>query len=84
MEGDRSAQVQREKTAISTPSRVFEPLMDCRDAAKLLRVHSKTVLKMARAGDLPGIRFGKLWRFRACDLDEWLRARVSCQHHPCR
>jgi len=65
-------------------SRTFEPLMDCRAAARLLQIHPKTVLKMARAGELPGIRFGKLWRFRTSDLDAWLGSRVSCDHHLCR
>lgn len=62
----------------------FEPLLDCREAGVLLRIHYKAVLKMARAGKLPGIRFGKLWRFRSSDLDAWMDSRVSCDHHQCR
>ncbi len=69
--------------AENSAARTFEPLMDCREAARLLQIHPKTVLKMARAGELPGIRFGKLWRFRTSDLDAWLGSRVICDHHLC-
>ena len=61
-----------------------EPLLDCREAAALLRIHPKTLLLMARAGNVPAVRFGRLWRFRAADLDQWLTSRVSCQYHRCR
>jgi excisionase family DNA binding protein len=37
-----------------------------------LQIHPKTLQKLARAGTVSGIRIGKLWRFRASALDEWL------------
>lgn len=54
----------------------FEPLLDSTQAAKLLQVHPKTLQRMARAGEIPAYRIGDLWRFRASDLDNWLRSRV--------
>jgi excisionase family DNA binding protein len=50
----------------------FEPLLDSGQAASLLRIHPKTLQKMARRGEIHGSHVGKLWRFRASDLDEWL------------
>jgi excisionase family DNA binding protein len=50
----------------------FEPLLDSGQAANLLRIHRKTLQKMARRGELHGMRVGKLWRFRVSDLNEWL------------
>jgi excisionase family DNA binding protein len=50
----------------------FEPLLDSIEAAALLRIHPKTLQKMARRGDIQGRHVGKCWRFRASDLNEWL------------
>ena len=51
----------------------FEPLLDSDEAATLLKIHPKTLQKMARRGEVYGIHLGKLWRFRASDLDAWLK-----------
>lgn len=50
----------------------FEPLLDSEQAAGLLRIHPKTLQKMARRGEIHGTHVGKLWRFRASDLNDWL------------
>ena len=50
----------------------FEPLLDSSQAAALLRIHPKTLQKMARRGEIYGTHVGKLWRFRASDLNDWL------------
>jgi excisionase family DNA binding protein len=50
----------------------FEPLLDSREAAALLRIHPKTLQRLAREGDIAGIQIGKLWRFRASSLNHWL------------
>ena len=50
----------------------FEPLLDSIEAAALLRIHPKTLQKMARRGDIQGRHVGRCWRFRASDLNEWL------------
>jgi excisionase family DNA binding protein len=51
---------------------VFEPLFDSVEAARLIRIHPKTVVRMARRGQINGIRFGKLWRFRLSDLQQYV------------
>ncbi|MBZ5678164.1 MAG: helix-turn-helix domain-containing protein [Acidobacteriia bacterium] len=57
----------------------FEPLLKTAQAAALLGVHPKTLQRMARNGEVPGHRIGDLWRFRASDLDRWVRGEVSSQ-----
>jgi excisionase family DNA binding protein len=50
----------------------FEPLLDSTEAAALLRIHPKTLQRMARDGEIAGIQIGRLWRFRASVLNSWL------------
>ena len=50
-----------------------------RDAARLLRMHPKTVLRKAREGTLPAHPVGrdrKRWHFYLSELDDWLRSQV--------
>ena len=56
---------------------VFEPLLDSDEAAELLRIHPKTLQRMARNRQIHGIQVGKLWRFRASDLEVWLRTKKA-------
>jgi len=51
---------------------LFERILDSKEAAALLRIHVKTLQKLAREGEIPGIRIGKLWRFRVSALNGWL------------
>ena len=55
----------------------FEPLLDSDEAAALLKISPKTLQRMARTGEITGIHIGKLWRFRASDLNAWLSSRIA-------
>ncbi|HLI83773.1 MAG TPA: helix-turn-helix domain-containing protein [Bryobacteraceae bacterium] len=55
----------------------FEPLLDTQKAAALLGIHPKTLQKLARSGTVPCHRIGDLWRFRASELDTWLRTGLN-------
>jgi len=55
----------------------FEPLLDTVEAAALLKIHPKTLQKMARTGEITGIQVGRLWRFRASALNRWLEEIAS-------
>ena len=61
---------QLQKPSAIEPS--FEPLLDSTEAASLLKIHPKTLQRMARNGEIAGIQIGRLWRFRASALDSWL------------
>jgi hypothetical protein len=45
---------QRERKGVQTGRR-FEPLLDAEEAAKLLRMHPRTLRAKARAGAIPGV-----------------------------
>ena len=62
-------------------SAVVERPLTCEEAAALIRVHPKTVKRMARRGDLPGhFRFGR-WFFYASELDYWMRTELHSSRH---
>jgi len=42
------------------------------DVLGYLRVTSRTIYRLIKAGDLPAVRVGRQWRFRQSDLDAWL------------
>ena len=55
----------------------FEQLLDSDEAAALLKIHPKTLQKMARNGEITGVQIGKLWRFRASVLNAWLTHKMA-------
>ena len=58
--------------------------LTCKEAAAFVRVHPKTVKRMARGGELPGhFRFGR-WFFYASELDCWMRTELHSSSHSCR
>lgn len=46
--------------------------LDTESAAALLGVNARTITKRATAGQIPGAKIGKLWRFRRSDLERLL------------
>lgn len=58
----------------------FEPLLDSDEAAALLKIHPKTLQRMARRREIPGIQIGKLWRFRASALNTWMNGIVTHEY----
>jgi excisionase family DNA binding protein len=56
-------------------------LLDRQEAARLLKIHVKTLQKMARIKEVPAIRIGALWRFVASELDTWLNSKI-CSNPP--
>ena len=52
--------------------RDFEPLLDTEEAARLLRMHPRTLRTKARRGSIPAVQVGRRWRFRASTLDRRL------------
>ncbi len=60
----------------------FEPLLSADEAAQHLRVHVKTLQKLAREQQVPSVRMGKYWRFRLSSLDHWVTARENQSSQP--
>lgn len=59
-----------------------EPLSTAEEAAAYLRIHPKTLQRMARARLVPGLKMGKSWRFHLSELDAWVRAQENCSSQP--
>jgi len=68
----------------STGQSSIERPLTCDEAAELVRVHPKTIKRMARDRRLPGhFRFGR-WFFYASELDGWMRTELHSSRHSCR
>ncbi len=68
----------------STGQSGIERPLTCDEAAELVRVHPKTIKRMARDRRLPGhFRFGR-WFFYASELDGWMRTGLHSSRHSCR
>lgn len=50
-----------------------QEVLTAEEAAALLRVSTKTVLALARAGSLPGEKVGRAWRFVRSDVLDYVR-----------
>jgi len=64
-------------TTVAMASLSFEPLLDSDEAAALLKIHPKTLQRMARNGEICGMQVGKLWRFRVSALNDWLNGKTA-------
>jgi excisionase family DNA binding protein len=82
-ESEDSGDLAADFSANTERSGIERPLT-CEEAAELVRVHPKTVKRMARSGELPGhFRFGR-WFFYASELDCWMRTELHSSRHSCR
>ena len=55
----------------------LEPLLDSEEAAAIMRIHPKTLQKMARQGVVRGVHVGKLWRFRVSEIEAWIQRELA-------
>jgi excisionase family DNA binding protein len=67
-------------SACAAEESAFEPLLSVPEAAKLLCIHPKTLQALARSGEVPCLRMGKYWRFRASSLDAWVENQLISDH----
>ena len=63
--------------AFPTNAFATEPLLDSNQAAAILKIHPKSLQRMARRGDIRALQIGKVWRFRASVLDEWIQQQLA-------
>jgi excisionase family DNA binding protein len=69
----KSTKAHSERHFQSCSDSLFEPLLDSDEAAQLLKIHPKTLQRMARQKEIPGVQIGRLWRFRRSELNAWLQ-----------
>ncbi len=58
-----------EQTATTNGTKYLTP----KELAARFRISERQVTHLARSGILPGIKVGKLWRFRISDIEDWER-----------
>jgi predicted DNA-binding transcriptional regulator AlpA len=68
-------------TAWPVETNMAHQLLDAREAAAILRMDSRTLIRWARLGQVPAHPLGegrrKLWRFLEYELLEWVENRES-------
>ncbi len=62
----------------------IEPFLTNKEVAAILKIHPATVDRMARRGEIPGIKVLKHWRYRASDIAAWQGSAVESPRQPCR
>jgi len=72
------AELPRARLQVLSPGAFFpEPLLDSDEAAAIMKIHPKTLQKLARSGAIRALQIGKVWRFRASVLDEWIQEKLA-------
>jgi excisionase family DNA binding protein len=61
---------------MSVPTAV-EPWLNARQAARFTGYTRRTIWAKAQAGEIPVHRIGRILRFRASELEAWMRANAS-------
>jgi Helix-turn-helix domain len=65
-----------------------EPYVDAKEGAAFLRLHPKTLMRLAREGIVRAYSFSDgvrhHWRFLLSELDTWMRSKVNSNAHPVR
>ncbi|MEX2365580.1 MAG: helix-turn-helix domain-containing protein [Pseudohongiellaceae bacterium] len=49
-----------------------EQIMTIKEVAGYLKVHERTVYRLAAKGELPAFKVANTWRFRLQDIDYWI------------
>ncbi len=65
------------KKPVQSARQLPEPLLDSDEAASIMRIHPKTLQKLARKGIVRGVHVGKLWRFRASEIEHWISSQLA-------
>jgi hypothetical protein len=66
------------------PPPFCEPLLDSVEAGAILKLNPKVVERKAKHGEIPALKVGKFWRYRASALDSWIQSRLKSNCQVCR
>lgn len=61
---------------IQGPQLVPEPLIDAEQAAKFMGCSPRSLKRRAERGEIPAMKTGNKWMFRASLLDAWCNQRL--------
>jgi excisionase family DNA binding protein len=69
---------------LSSEPHGIEILLTSKEASQVLKIHPKVLERMAKRGEVPALKVGKFWRYRATTLDAWINSRLQSGRQPCR
>lgn len=69
-------------SAPASPSGI-ERLLTSKEASEVLKIHPKVLERMAKRGEVPALKVGKFWRYRASALNAWINSRLQSGRQPC-
>ncbi|HEV2381820.1 MAG TPA: helix-turn-helix domain-containing protein [Terriglobia bacterium] len=55
----------------------LEALLTSKEASQILKIHPKVLERMAKRGEVPALKVGEFWRYRATTLDAWINSRLQ-------
>jgi PTS system nitrogen regulatory IIA component len=58
-----------------------QSVLTVNDVAEILKVCPRTVLNMAKKGEIPASRIGHLWRFQENEIHLWIRQKSEASHN---
>lgn len=61
----------------NNPAQASESLWTVDEVAEYLKLQPETIRSMARRGELPAIKLGKVWRFTKTAIHEKLNANID-------
>lgn len=60
---------------VDTPEeRISGEILTPREVSELLKIHPRTVKRLAGKGKIPGFLVGKQWRFNKTEVEDWSRS----------
>lgn len=74
----------RSRSGLNGDSHTIERLLTSKEASEVLKIHPKVLERMAKRGDVPALKVGKFWRYRASTLNAWINSRLQSGRQPCR
>jgi excisionase family DNA binding protein len=72
------------REALSCMAHGIETLLTTKEASQVLKIHPKVLERMAKRGEVPALKVGKFWRYRATTLDAWINSRLQSGSQACR
>lgn len=58
-----------------------EPWYSVEQIAQHLGISKETIYRWLEKGKIPAHRIGKLWKFKAAEVDEWVRSGEARDRH---
>ena len=82
--GGTGIELELPRQALSCMSHGIETLLTTKEASQVLKIHPKVLERMAKRVEVPALKVGKFWRYRATTLDAWINSRLQSGSQACR